>query len=184
MKQTMRARRWWPEEVLDEIMPPGLDSPDRFICAAADAAGGEGWRLDYPAAVGADDGERGLFTRPLTVGDIVNFACCDDLGMARLRFWRLPPPDGAAFVALDPLPENFNWCRIAGDQDTLAENLDDLAAWLSDNEAYVDYFAAGAADTFVLDVEFARWSVPLPHKFEMTAAGPCFSTVSQAEARQ
>jgi hypothetical protein len=172
------SRKWWPEQVCDEMMPPGLDSVDDFI--VAESAGG--FRLDYPADVdGVTAGRsRALFRRAISEGDIVNFVCCDDLGAAVVRFRRRPQHCGDQWHSQQPLPGGFNWCRAEGDQDTLAETLDDLAANLRD--AAEQYFDGG--DEIAVMVEFARWTDALPYKFQLTPAGPCFVAAAQAEARQ
>jgi hypothetical protein len=168
-EQKTEPREWWPQEVCDEMMPPGLDSPDRFI-----VADGAGWRFDYPADMKhVTDGERGLFRRPLAEGDIVTFIYCDDLGSVELT---IRPDRTFAWVGDIPARATHFW--FAGDADSLGDSLAELVE---------NYFEAWGAEMDKPAVEVARmawWSDLLPHKFTLTADGPRFVAVSAAEARQ
>jgi hypothetical protein len=164
------GRKWWPQEVCDEVMPPGLDSPDQFIVAGDTYT----WRLDYPAGMpGVDDGERGLFRQPLKDGDIVKFVCCDDLGSVELTI----RPDRTFDVAgVVPAYATHFW--FAGDVGSLGGDLDELIA------IYFETWGAGMDEPAVEFARMAWWSDGRPYKFTLTADGPRFIAVSQAEARQ
>jgi hypothetical protein len=167
------GRKWWVAELADEVMPPGLTSPDLFVVAMPDGT----FRLDYPANTpGVDEDERNLFRRPLGNGDIVNFLCCDDFGLIDISIG----PSGtygvhgsaeALAVITAGLPTHF-W--LPGDIDTLASSIEEFVNFYLEN----DPIKEPRTETVCM----ARWSDELPHKFEI--ARRKFCAVSQAEARQ
>ncbi len=141
------ALKWFPQDYVDEVSPPGRDSP-------------EAWLIDTPdgAAIDKADPEGAVMT--ITDGETIDFVTCEDLGTANLHL----APDGHSLDR--PEPAGAEQCCITGDFDALGDSLDGLVKWMREN----DY------DPGVYEIAFYTWSNSIPLRFDaasraFTAAG-------------
>ena len=65
----MTDRKWWPEDLVDEVMPPGRASPADWL------------HVDGDTVVIRNDRDP-EWTRTIRPGDVVDFTYCDHLGSA------------------------------------------------------------------------------------------------------
>jgi hypothetical protein len=184
-------RQWWPEDWLDEINPPGRATPSDFVIKA----GSHFW-LGYALdAEDVDEQDKRYFSKPLSIGDVVEFCCCDDLGEIEVAIYR----DRNFFVRGGAQPrrriDQATHFWLAGNSDTLAST---LAEFVRDYE--FDEMSRSTSTTgveYVETIKIARWSDAIPHKLVATfnptgkiggaadsGLGAEFVTISQAEARQ
>lgn len=132
-------REWWPEDFVDEAMPEGRDSPDAWLAGAVQRP--DGWLIR------SGEEDEGVGVR-VALGEVLDFVWCERHGEVEVTF-----KEGGGWTAHGPVPDGYNWCRIAGDQDTLQGSLDELAA----EAAAGDYLGRQA-------VQFATWSESVPHR--------------------
>jgi hypothetical protein len=124
-------QKWWPEEFLDEAMPPGRGSPTEWI----ETIGGR-------PCIAVDDDEREA--RQLKDGDLVRFHRCDSYGEIDLTL----RPDGYA-LAKEPPREAEQCCILDGwNVDTVSESVADMVDALRAAGAGPDVYRA-AFYTFV-----------------------------------
>lgn len=167
------SRMWWPSDWIDEINPPGRDTPDGFIIAA-DGHYWLGYSFD---ATDVSHQDKRYFSEPLDAGQIVNFLCCDDLGEVDVTIM----PDGT-WSAAGPVPERATHFWVPFDSDTLSNSLPEFVeAWIG-----LGVTQQGKPDT--VTVRMLWWSDPLPHKLTIDYSGgftprPKFERVT-SEARQ
>lgn len=170
----MAERKWWPADWADEWMPPSRSSPDGFI-QNVEGDPYLGYPLHDPCVT---ECEKRQFNQRIAVGDIVQFLCCDDLGSVSIEL----RADGS-YRADAPFDSTATSFWIAGDNDTLADSMDEFA------RLYVESDHSGGVPQR-LDVRLARWSDPIPHKLVVKLAdnkhgfGFGFEQVTDAEARQ
>lgn len=168
------ARQWWPADWADEVMPPGLTSPDAFIHPLP-LDDRMSFMLCYEDGEAEADNE--FYRLAVSPGEIVPFICCDPLGEIEVEI----RPAGT-YAALGEVPANATHFCIGGDPDTLAHTLKD----------FVDQFVANAPSRDPADgdlparveISMAWWSDALPHKLVVEDGKACFIAVSAAEARQ
>lgn len=168
---TAAARKWWPVDYADEVMPPGRDTPDGFIIMD-NGRPMLGYALDEMSVT---DRERDYLNKSIQVGEIVNFVCCDDLGEVVVEI----NADGS-FIAQGPVPEQATSFMEIGNPNSLAESLPSYA------QNVAELLRGDPPDSWpVVDrVRMACWSDEIPHKLTHAASGLHFEQVSAAEARQ
>jgi hypothetical protein len=171
-------RQWYPADWVDESCPLHKASPDGFIVAEADGSYCLGYAADDKDVL-ADDREN--LNRPLAIGDVVDFMCCDRLDNVEADFFR-----SGELIPHGAIPPEHNNVTIGGDIDTLHESFDDLVAALSDPREdlhdYVDCLFEDDGDLTTVTLCFARWSDPLPHQFLIDDGKPVFQQVPAPKA--
>lgn len=134
------AKEWWPDHLVDEMMPPGKADPALWL-ATLDSA--------LVMVPGDDDFERAAV--PVTLGEVLEFTAVERLGRIDIN---IHPGAGYSIVAGGTVPDGYTQVHEIGDPFMSAETLDDLVACLRD---YMDEGEPGAAT-----VVFSRWS---DHRF-------------------
>lgn len=152
MKEAEPGREWWPELLLDEVMPPGRSDPSAWIIGAE----GDLYLISDGDAYDPEEKE-GVLAHA-RIGDRLDFYSCDRLGDVEVTF----NADGT-FTPHGSIPDH-NWCRIAYDQDTMVDGLEELAKNAGDF----------AQRPFTETVQFARWSGRLPHELALVDGKPTF----------
>ena len=153
----MTDRKWWPEHVLDEVLPAGRDSPTAWLSMKGQA-------------IEMRDDDMPEWTGHVTAGEIVDFHYCDDCGRAVVQFRR----DGT-YRARSPIPGGWSHLRPAGpcDPDVLAYSLAELAGQLADR---LD------ADSEEIAVTFYYWSDAQPHRIDIVDGKPIAVPVATGHA--
>ncbi len=166
-------REWYPANWVDESCPAAKDAPEGFI-----VADGEGWRLGY-AADDKDvlDDDRESCSAPLTLGDVVDFMCCDRLDDVEITLRR----DGTHKLR-HRIPPDHNWVTFYGDMDTLRDSFEEMLRELQDqNSDLYGYLFSDGKDEELVTLMFARWSDRLPHQFVIDDGKPMFRQVPAAK---
>ncbi len=132
---TSKQPLWWPDHLLDEVMPEGKIDPIEWITKAEDGS----WRL------GAT--HEGFYFMPggkvVTDGQILSFTKSTHLGDEDVIIY----PDGT-FHPQDAEPAGYNQVWVRGDIDTMAANLSDFIKM---------YGHTAEPDGSVFELTFCRW---------------------------
>lgn len=133
------VRRWWPDEYVDEVMPTGTISPERWIAGRSNL----GWILgpeDVDERI--DDG-----CHIVQPGDIVGFTWHEPRGRRTLTI------HGDGTWALDSLePDDWSWVT---DADDFENSNDSLEAFVRDNIFHETLRPGDQA--MQIDLVFSRW---------------------------
>lgn len=158
------GRTWIPSAYLDEISPPGRETPVHWI---ARHAFGDVFKL-APAFEFGDYPETDI-----RIGETVEFHCCDDHGEIEVTIWRDGRFECRGQVA--PQADHF-W--IAGDVDSLATTLADFV------KQYVESWPDDDEEQCTETVRMAWWSEVQPHMLVLKDGKPHFAVAGTARARQ
>lgn len=155
-------RKWWPQSMLDESMPPSRQNPTDWIIARAD----DGWIV---AGWEEHEGNENFGSGRETVraGETMAFAWCEDRGTAEI----LIKEDGSYEIVLDQpdlldpdrppdpteIPADATHFWEPGDIDTLMDSMADFARCYAENEG-------GSALPMRVTVAMARWEDDIPHR--------------------
>lgn len=164
----MSEREWFPAEWVDETCPPSKPTPDAF--AVKD---GDGWLLGYGKGdTGVHINYADLYNQPLELGDVVSFVSCDRYDDIEATLKR----DGSYVLHGGPLPPDHNTIIVDGDIDTLHEGFDALieAIKTPGDEFHISALIFPDVDENRVTLSFARWSDPIPHRFEVEAGKAIF----------
>jgi hypothetical protein len=145
-------------------MPEGKDDPSAFIVGPAEG------KPDVYVIGYAEDGasEDGNFNFECRIGEIVKFAWRDQHGGVPVTFAK----DGT-FKAHGEVPA-FTTCWIAGDFETTADSLAELAKFIAEDWDYSD-FDEGESEV----VRFASWNQDDENfRLELHAEGARFVRVT------
>lgn len=166
----MSDLEWFPSDWVDEVCPPSRSAPAGFIVPVLG-----GFELGY-----ASGEDRDIHNQPLKVGDVIEFVSCERL------------PDVEATLRVDGtydlhgmIPTDHNVVIVDGNIDTLQPSFEDLIADIRepkdpDFSARAMIFPEGEPEQRVT-LEFAHWSDPIPHLFEVVDGKPVFNPVPAAK---
>ena len=157
-------RTYWPEFLVDEIMPDGHDSPNDWI--------GNPPNIDADGCliVGTDH-----LTRSVAVGDVLNFCWCEPRGMlVPVTFFA----DGS-YEVTGGEPDDYMTCWAPADIDSISNTLKDLAEYI------VDVEDLQLGDDVEHPVTFSKWSVDAePWQLIRTGEGLSFTPLAMTSAIQ
>lgn len=74
------ARRWWPTDYMDEVMPPGMENPEGWIVPLPNSDTGAFTVASPYHDDPAEEAEREWKFAALAEGQNLEFCYCDDLG--------------------------------------------------------------------------------------------------------
>lgn len=134
---THPIRTWWPDFLLDEIMPPGKPTPAEWL----EVVDGK-LRFVAPAQ---DDGEAPAPLPDISDGETIEFSWAENLGERGVTV----RGDGSYTVTGD-VPEDYTSCWEPCAPDTLSDTLADLAEMAAGDISPED-------DETTLTVRFDRW---------------------------
>ena len=154
----MTDRKWWPEDLIDEVIPPGRNSPSDWLRLA-----------DGAVVIRDDDDPDSSWQLTVSSGDVVDFTYCDQCGRAVVAFRR----DGT-YEARSPIPVDWSHLWPIGwtDPEMMAVGLTELAGLLHD---MVD-------DTDEFEVAFCFWSDAQPHRIDVVDGKPIAVPVATGHA--
>lgn len=161
----MPGRSWVPSDYLDEISPPGRETPSHWI--ARHAVGDH-----YVLAPAWSEGEpEGL---KVQLGEIVGFHCTDDHGEVRVTIRR-----NGTYDCHGKVPAEASHFWIHADAESLGSSLAEFV------KHYVDSWPdQDDATEHTETVRMAAWSDDLPHMLVINDGKPHFAMVVGARARQ
>lgn len=146
---------WWPEALVDEIMPEGRKSPDDWIVDHNGA----------PALSMGEEEDNDGPPQPLQAGQIIQFSAMVELDMCVLRL----DAQGGYTVERPMHPEATDCCILHGWQfETMAESVDGCVQGLRD----------GAAEPGDYVISYYTWKHQQAYQFD--AAKRCFVKIGRA----
>ena len=162
---------WYVADMVDEACPPSKASPEDY--AFFD---GERWILGYaPDDKRVLDEDREACNRAIAAGDVVEFMTCERMGEIEATLRR----DGSYTPHGEP-PRGYDVVIVNGDSDLLYHSLEDLMRAITAPNEWcnpAELIFEGDADTERVTLDFAAWSDPLPHLFEVVDGKPAFRPV-------
>ncbi|MDF2621438.1 MAG: hypothetical protein K0S00_4097 [Xanthobacteraceae bacterium] len=130
------ARKWWPGDYADEMMPGGSFTPDRWILGKSPA----GWVLAPEDRDQAAD----LGCRLATEGEVVNFIWVEPRGMATITIFA----DG---TWRGSVPDDFTHCWEDGEIEQSGDSVDEVVRYILDADPL------GPGDEVDVDLSFCKW---------------------------
>ena len=115
MANDLRILRWWPDNYVDEVCPPGRESAEAWLSKRADGS----WQLGGPTKYDPD-----LAAYELVDGQVVKFSTCEPLGSGTVHVF---DHDGERKIAFEGVvPIRANWFAMLDDMDgeTIAGSVD------------------------------------------------------------
>ena len=168
------TRQWWPNELVDEIMPPGRATPQAWL--KPDASG--------ITQIYGDDDEKTVLAR-LEPGSVVEFLWMEKRGSVDIQLmpdgtWSLDDSRDTGTIdmftgqAAAPLPpsariEDANWFATAGDYETKMDSMDSFAGCYAEMDPFID------PKGLPVTVDMAFWSDPV--KFRVSADGKSLEAI-------
>ncbi|MGB3415737.1 MAG: hypothetical protein WBA36_03615 [Mesorhizobium sp.] len=175
MPDFSETRRWWPHDLVDEVMPLGLAKPEDWLKPDANGV----------TTIHADHVDDKTVLARLVPGSVVEFLWYENRGWVDIRLmpdgtWSLEDTrDGGTIdmftgqAASPPPPaariEDANWFAAAGDYETMMDSMDGFAEGYAENEPSID------PDGLRVQVDMAFWSDPV--KFRVSADGKSLETI-------
>lgn len=130
------VRRWWPSEYLDEVMPQGAFTRDRWLLGRSPA----GWVLAPPDRADA----HAYGCRIVADGEVVDFSWVEPRGIATITIFS----DG---TWRGSVPDDFTHCWEKDEIGTPGESVDEAV----ENILLFDPLAPG--DEVDVDLYFCKW---------------------------
>lgn len=169
------TRQWWPNELVDEVIPAGRTRPEDWL-----KPDDIGVTLIYD-----DDDIDGTIVVRMEPGREVEFIWQEDRGSVEILLmpngaWSMEDPrDGGTIdmftgdVAKPKPPavciEEANWFAAAGDYETMMDSMDGFATCYAENEPSI------APEGLRLTVDMVYWSDPI--LFRVSADGKSLEAV-------
>lgn len=171
MSDFAATRRWWPNDLADEMMPPGRSRPEDWL--KPDEQG--------VTLIHADDDENRTAVARIEPNSVVKFFWQEDRGSVEILLmpngtWSLVDPRDSGTIdmftgaAAQPKPPaasiaDANWFAAAGDYETMMDSMDGFA------ECYAESEPSIGPEGLRLTVDMAYWSDPI--RFHVSADGRC-----------
>lgn len=152
------GRKWWPDSILDEVMPSGKEEPSKWLFRLNDGAHAFG---DTDLTDGGHGFER------VAEGATVGFSYSDDLGVVTLTL----DADGTHRWSA-PIPAETTHVWEIGDSDTLADSPDEFVQFMREAGETEGEYTVG----------LVHWSDSAPFRFTAEAGEPRFVRVEQKDA--
>lgn len=130
------ARKWWPDEYMDEVLPAGTFSPDDWIIGSAPG----GW------VIGPRDRDDALSygLHTLQEGETFGFSWMEPRGTCTITIKADGTWSGTE-------PSDYTWCWEDGDSENCGESVDELVRITLD----ADPLKPG--DEVDIDLRFCKW---------------------------
>ena len=153
----MSDRKWLPADYIDEVCPPGRDTPTAWIKRAA----GDRWIL-FGDSLNEDDEDGRLSAAP---GDFVQFQWYEDGGQVDVQL----NGDGT-YRVLGAVPAGDVF-RVQYEPDWIATTFE---------QCIEDWVDLDPDDDSIITIDAVTWSDPIPFRLVVDAAGARFEQVTGA----
>ncbi|MFG1465227.1 hypothetical protein V5F77_20295 [Xanthobacter sp. DSM 24535] len=169
--QSQPTRTWWPEFLVDEVMPPGKAHPTDWIlwdgggAAAADVLA---FRVGGSGADDDGDDPSDVYAMWVTEIECLDFTWSEPRGSREVTVY----PDGTYRVE-GGAPADFTNCWEMGEPESCAETLEEFAREFASNARDMD-------NPEVVAVHFLKWG-DQPFRLQIVDGAPTFVSVQPSD---